>query len=388
VDEEKVLWAKVGGLSFVQASITLAWVAYHLYLPGMLAQMGMSSSVAGWLLVAEGIIGLLLEPLNGLLSDRFRRKLSARFLQILVGVAFSALLFAAMPFVSGPLFLGIVLAWAMAMTVFRAPAISLLWRYATPQELPRASSLVIAFGGLASAFGGLFQDEVLALGPIPTFLLSSLVLIVAAVVLRALDPTVPGRIVEDEPEEANLRPTLAPALLILGLGFFFSLGFAMLRDDFAGYIATHQMVNISKAISGGIFLAVGVTAYASGLISAKRGVNQGLLIGLGSLVPLVGLSFLATEPFLVWSLVVLFGTAIGLVFTNAIPFAFRVVPSGRVGWAVGLYFGGGSLAAALGAFFGSTLKNMDPQKGLIFSAALFSAAAVCAILGGRYLPRD
>jgi hypothetical protein len=41
--------------------------------------------------------------------------------------------------------------YAIAMTVFRSPDLSLLGRYATPAELPLAGSLVTLAGGIITA---------------------------------------------------------------------------------------------------------------------------------------------------------------------------------------------------------------------------------------------
>src|SRR5207237_10803388 len=82
--------------------------------------------------------------------------------------------------------LSILIAWALAMTVFRSPAICLLGQYATPAALPQAASLLILSGGLIGAFGPFASKLILGWGPAVTFAIASFVLLVATFVLRFL----------------------------------------------------------------------------------------------------------------------------------------------------------------------------------------------------------
>lgn len=386
MQSDAVLWGRVVGLGALQAAIALCWVVYHLFLPGMLGQFGFSPASASILLVIEGAIGLLLEPINGLISDRLRQQAMRRFLQVLLGSIFAALLFAVLPFAGGSVFAGLVLLWALAMTVFRAPAMALLRRYAVKTELVRASTVLAIMGGLASAFGGLMQGTIAAVGPLFAFALSSVLLVGTAIILRVLDTSAPR--LEEPAESREPRPSVGPAALVFALGLFSSLGLRLFLDDFPGFVAEHQMKTIASAVVGGVFLASAITAYPVGSLLARKGPTVGLLVGLGGMALLAGISFVATEPLRVWGLVLLIGTGVGLLFSCSLPFAFGIVPSARVGWAAGLFFGGGALAGAVAALLGSSFAALSPREGMVLSAAMFSAAAICVILGGRYEVKD
>jgi len=146
-----ILWPQVGGLALVQGSITLCWVIYNLYLGALLTALGFPQAWTATLLVIKNLLGMVMEPLMGTFSDRQQHLMGTRFPLIALGVVLSAGLFFLIPtaLIWGqnavlrwllPLLL---VAWAMAMTMFRSPALSLLGRYAFRTNLPQATSLLI-----------------------------------------------------------------------------------------------------------------------------------------------------------------------------------------------------------------------------------------------------
>ncbi len=179
----------MSGLASVQGAISITWVIYSLYLPQLLAQVGLSAALATSFLIAENFLGALLEPLMGGLSDQAKRWMGTRFPFISVGVILSSALFIALPAIvifgnptdaARSVLPVVAIAWAVAMTVFRSPAVSLLGQYATPAALPLAASLLTLSGGLIAAFRPFANKLVLGLGPAVTFAIGSFVLLGAA----------------------------------------------------------------------------------------------------------------------------------------------------------------------------------------------------------------
>ncbi|HZX40234.1 MAG TPA: hypothetical protein VFE93_00265, partial [Myxococcaceae bacterium] len=119
-------WGPVLALAGLQAAVSVAWVAYNLYLAELLVRAGFDAYLAPVLVTVEGFLGAGLEPLVGALSDRARTGLSRRFFLLLVGVGMAALLFVALPLAAvgarpGPATLvpALLIAWSCAMAVFR-----------------------------------------------------------------------------------------------------------------------------------------------------------------------------------------------------------------------------------------------------------------------------
>jgi hypothetical protein len=121
--------------------------------------------------------------------------MGTRFPLIVVGTILSSVLFIAIPaiFIFGnpvsPLrwmLPVVIVAWSIAMAMFRSPAVSLLGQYATQTQLPQAMSLLAFVGGLAGAARPLAGDFILNLGS--AFAFGSRVLLGAVAFLRSVNP--------------------------------------------------------------------------------------------------------------------------------------------------------------------------------------------------------
>jgi hypothetical protein len=97
----------------------------------------------------------------GGLSDDRKRWVTNRFPFISVGVILSSGFFIVIPAIvtffspgeaTRGIFLFVVIAWSIAMAIFRSPAIALLGKYAGRNDLPLAASLLTLVGGLITAF--------------------------------------------------------------------------------------------------------------------------------------------------------------------------------------------------------------------------------------------
>lgn len=180
-------------MAALQGAITLSWLIYNLYLPQLLVQFGYSKQLAVGLVILENALAIATEPLMGGLSDRAKQWLGSRFLFICVGVVLSCTLFITIPAViilgqqaavTRTVLLVVLVFWALAMTVFRSPAISLLARYANPTQLPLAASLLTLVAGVIGAFKLIASQFILSLGAVFTFTIGSLVLLGTTAVLR------------------------------------------------------------------------------------------------------------------------------------------------------------------------------------------------------------
>jgi MFS family permease len=222
-------------------------VIYNLYLLKLLTQFGFPKELATGVLILENILAAVMEPLMGSLSDQAQRWIGTRFPFISVGVVLSSALFIAIPaFVAfgSPStairwFLPVLMvAWALAMTVFRSPALSLLGRYAFGTNLPQAASILTLVGGVAGAMGPLANQFILNLGPIVTFSIGSFVMLGAAVALRSVNSnsSVPQATPESEPSSpltGSWRQISIPRLgLVFGAGVGVALGFRLMMQTF------------------------------------------------------------------------------------------------------------------------------------------------------------
>jgi MFS family permease len=374
----------------VQGAISLSWVIYNFYLPKLLVQFGFPQSLAVSLLVAENALAVLMEPLMGSLSDNNQRRFASRFPFITVGVLLSSALFIAIPcvvtFVPPTTTLKLILpvvvvAWALAMTVFRSPVLSLLGRYAMPKSLPMAASVLTLIGGTIGSFRIAANDLLLSLGPVVTFATGSFVLLGSAAILRFIHPP---EMVSEEPQHrvAPSQPISIPALgLIFVVGGSFAWGYRLLFDGVGKFLKLqpdNQNIQLQMVIFG---MAIAVAALPAGAIAKKIGNRNAMLFGIIAAIIFMLLLLVAGANIIILAPLAI---AISFVLNGSIPFALEMVPSQRGGLGVGTYFGGVGLAMSI---FGSVFTQpqaITPQFAIFTGAIAFVITCGC-IIGSRFV---
>ena len=345
------------------------WIAYNLYIPQFLAQFGFPKEFAVGLLIAENLLGMVMEPVFGSLSDRAQRKLGSRFPFIALGVVLSSALFLCLPAIafSGTSLSAIrwilpaaAIAWALAMTVFRSPALSLLGRYSPAGELPKAASILTLVGAVIGAIAPQVNQFILSLGPTPTFILGSIVLLLSATVLRLADQRVPS------PPQAEPAPppSIAALSVIFAIGIATSIGFGLVRS-----LLTLREVTGVFSIAN-IFLVL-----PAGLLAVKLGNRRAMLVGIVGIVLLSGLLSLVPSSPVAVAIAILLSAAFSLVATGLLPLALTTFPASQAGLAVGIYLGGTALASILSGAM--KLAVQPPQVSAIVSTIAFLTAAYC-----------
>ena len=390
--QSPVLWLQVWGLAFVQGAIALMWVIYNLYLQKLLVEFGFPAALATSLLIVEGILAGVTEPLMGSFSDRTQHWVGSRFPLISFGVILASASFVAIPaiVIFGGNLTGtlrwilpiVVVAWAFAMTIFRSPALSLLGRYAFGTQLPQAASILTLVGAVAGAMAPLANQFILQLGAGLTFTIGSVVLLGAAAVLRSVHP--PDLPVQ--PDASGSIPEMQsmvsiPILgLVFGAGAGVAVGFRLMMQTFPQVLQTQVMQANTGLILGLIFIAIAVTAIPSGTLAVRIGNRRAMVIGLSAMaICLVILPF--THSAVVASiLAIALGSAFSLVSNGTIPLALSLVPPSRAGLGTGIYFGGGAIGSSL---FLSLFNNIALTASALVAAGAFLLAGVCVALTRR-----
>lgn len=386
-DPSSILWAQVFGLAAIQGAIALTWVIYNLYLPSLLVDVGLAASLATGLLIIENLLGAVMEPLMGSFSDQTQRWLGSRFPFVSVGVILSAACFIAIPAVA---FLGadaadwmrsllivLLVAWALCMTIFRSPALSLLGRYAFSSGLPQAASILTLVGGVAGAMGPLASGFILDLGPWVAFGVGSAVLLLAALALRLANP---GQTVHDKDSDAGeAAPFVWWGLIwVFGAGVGVGLGFRMLMTAFPQVLAAQAPQANVGWVLGSIFLSLALTAVPMGSLASRWGNQRAMAIGLGLMGGLLALTLLSRSTLLAVIIALCIGATFSLVSNGSILFALSMVPAARAGLGTGIYFSGGAVASSLfGLLFAQA--TFEPTVLALIGVVAFLAAGFCVI---------
>ncbi len=385
LSQPAILWLQVSGLAALQGAITLTWVIYNLYLPQLLVQFGFSKQLAAGLLIIENALAVVMEPLMGGLSDRAKRWVGSQFPLISAGVVLSSALFIAIPSivifgqqagVTRAVLLVVLVAWALAMTVFRSPAISLLARYATPTQLPLAASLLTLAVGVIGAFKPIASQFLLSLGAVFTFTIGSFVLLATAAVLRWFNSRI-------ETPEATLNQTAAQPLSTYALGLIFGTGAGVTWGTRFLMGTLPQVLKIQLDMANvdwlmvGIAIALAFAALPAGEWAVEVGNRKAMLIGIGVTVGLLQVIVFIPTWFTLGASVVGVIAGLSLVVNGAIPFALALVPPQQVGLGTGMYFGGVAAAVSLFGVVFPQANAITPAAGAIGGAIAFLAAALC-----------
>ncbi|SRR5579883_149467 len=381
-NSHRILWLQVGGLATIQGTITLCWVIYNVYLPQLLVEIGFPRDLAIGLVVFENALAVVMEPLMGGLSDRVKYWTASRFPFIFAGVILSSTLFIVIPSIvtflplseaKRVIFLFIVVSWALAMTVFRSPAIALLGIYAAKPELPLAASLLTLAAGIVNAFRPMSNHFLLSLGAVFTFSVGSFVLLSAAFVLRFVNP--PDKLINTTVETSNQAEKLLQALaLLLGTGFGIAWASRLLMDVLGKLLKIEINTDHIDTIMFVINIALAFAALPAGVFASKIGNRKAMLGGICAISILIVCMLFAGAKL---PLVVMSVAAFSLIINGVIPFALSLVSSKRAGLAIGMYFGGAALAGCLLPTLLPGLANIPPIFEVFLSTIAFLIAGGC-----------
>ncbi|MEG4172217.1 MULTISPECIES: hypothetical protein [unclassified Microcoleus] len=386
-----ILWRQVGGVAALQGAITLSWMLYRLYLPQLLAGFGFPGFDRG-ITILEDTLAIAIEPFAGWLSDKQRHWMGSRLPLIVVGTILSSVLFIAIPaiFIFGnpvsPLrwiLPAVIVAWSIAMAMFRAPAVSLLGQYATQTQLPQAISLLVLVGGLVGAARPVAGDFILSLGPAFAFAIGSFVLLGAVAFLRSVNPD--AALSELPPDTAIPERVSITALgLVAVTGMAVAWGSRAMGERILPHVFQTQIAGVdSKLLMAGFSLALAVASLLAGVIAVRWG-NQRMLLGglVATAVLLLGMVFSQ-------GLAMVVATVLAVIFTNSlittgtVPFALSLVPPLRGGLGVGFYFGGFSLGMSLYSVVFVAPKAIPAVTTAMVGAIAFLVAGVCVVVGDR-----
>ncbi|NJK34245.1 MAG: SLC45 family MFS transporter [Oscillatoriales cyanobacterium SM2_2_1] len=330
-------------LALVQGAITLCWVIYDLVLPQLLDDAGLDLAWVRSLLVIENLLILVVEPVMGALSDRWRQALALRWSLITGSALLAATMFVALPWLAiarqSELFVGLVVLWSVSMAVFRSPVLSLLGQMGGTLPLPVAASVLTLSSGIFGALRPVAQNFLLSLGAVPTFGAGAIVLGGAILYLRRVSPAMPEA--EDAPTSVPWERSLGLAAvgMAMGTGTRLLLGMVV-PEQIAQILATPW---VPWGVAGMILWQAG-WAVVGGWVATRWGLGRSLRITAVAVGLLCG--GLLVNQSLGWLIMLLVMAGFGVIANGMIPLALTVMPARWGGLGIGTYLGafGGAIA--------------------------------------------
>ena len=170
------------GLAFFSSEI--AWSLYNAQVPLMLQKYISLFSLIGFMMALDNIIGVILQPIMGAISDKTRTKLGRRMPYLLIGIPSGAIFFALIPTEQNLIQLSIwMIAFSISMGFYRSQAVSLMPDFVQPEHRSKGNAIINLMGGVGNAIGYFLSLLLGLLGLQLIFIIVSIIMVCALLIL-------------------------------------------------------------------------------------------------------------------------------------------------------------------------------------------------------------
>jgi MFS family permease len=390
--KQQLNYKKTFLLGFGFLGVSVLWMLYNSYVPVFLQAgnpdfetqgavtvgFGLSATLAGFIMTLDNIAAFFIQPVVGVLSDRTRTRIGRRMPYILLGAPLAAVAFVLIPVavnqippelsgqtsqLGGPLafFMIAIGVMLLAMAAFRTPIIALMPDI-TPSPLrSKANGVINLMGGvgaLIATFGG---AALYGIDKIVPFIVGSIVLVVAALIVFFQIKEPETYLEESEAEERwweTLKaigdvPTEERRSLILILLAIFAwfVGYNAIETFFTSYGTFSLGVAESTAslLLGFFSVTFIIFSIPGGMLAERWGRRRTILTGLLALTALLLLASFLPNVYAMGVILFLGGASWALININSLPMIVDLAPSDRfLGTYTGLYYISGTSAAIAG----------------------------------------
>ncbi|MFX0077093.1 MAG: MFS transporter [Candidatus Hermodarchaeota archaeon] len=404
------------GLAFFSSEI--AWAFYNGQVPLILKfdpvvnPYGYLTSLflIGLLMALDNIIGVIIQPIMGSVSDNTRTKFGRRMPYLLVGVPLGAIWFALIPWQTSLLTLILYMFFfGLSMGFYRSQAVSLMPDFVRPLNRSKGNAIINLMGGLGVAFGYGFSALLAIIDRQWIFLLISIIMLLALVVLfftiKEKDSFSYKLILELEGEkgekikEEKTKPGLFESIKDIASEKDKSTLFILLAIFcwFIGYQGIVALVSVygvavleyPEWLAGFLPFIVTVplliSIYPLSLLPGKIGRRMTIKIGVVIWTAMLILGFflgLIKAPLAIMAIpLALLGIGWAMINTNSIVIVWELAPTQKkIGTYTGLYYFFSYMAAILGPMIVGGLTDLLGIPFLMLNGAIFFILAFIMML--------
>jgi len=399
------------GLAFFTTE--LAWSLYNARVSKLLEEYLIFLSIVGLWMALDNVIGVILQPIMGSISDNTRTKLGRRIPYIIIGIPSAALFFALIPTQQNVIQLIIwMFFFSVAMGFYRSQAVSLMPDFIKPVNRSKGNAIINMMGGLGGVVGyglSLLAGFITLQG---SFIIAAVLMVVSLFVLlwkvkekdsfsyKALleKEELEGKKVKEKRGTPGLMESFKDifkekdkSTLIMGLAIFswfvafqglaalltiYGTNVLLQSDDFSGFLAFF------------VALPIIIFAYPFAIIAGKIGrrnaIRIGLVIMITCLIIIFFVGFMRAAG-LVPVIILLIFAGIGWSFVNvnSIVIIWELAPSNeKIGTYTGIYYFFSFLAAITGPYILGGLTDLfnnplvSPPYTLVLNGAIFLILAL------------
>ncbi len=396
------------GLAFFASEIS--WALYNAQIPLLLGTYLTSFFIIGLLMALDNMIGVIIQPIMGAISDNTRTKFGRRMPYLIIGIPLGALFFSLIPTQTSLLTLiFFMFLFGTSMGFYRAQAVSIMPDFVRPENRSKGNAIINLMGGFGVAIGYGMSILLGLLGLQMLFLIISFIMVIALLVLlwriKEKDSYSYQLILEMETKEGKKikKEKTTPGLIesikdIAGeedkSTLFILLAIFCWFIGYQGIVALIsiygvQVLGYSPGLAGFLPFIVTVplllTIYPLSYLPGKIGRRTTIKIGviLWTVMLVVGFFMgLAKVDLIIMAIpLALLGVGWAMINTNSIVIVWELAPTEKkIGTYTGLYYFFSYMAAILGPMIVGGLTDLLGIPFLLLNGAIFFVLAFIMML--------
>ncbi len=350
------------GFAFFCTSIS--WSLYNQQVPISLLAYISSIAIVGLIMGLDNLVGVIVQPIMGNVSDNTRTKWGRRMPYIMIGIPVSAIFFALIAFETS-LFslLFFMFCFIIAMSFYRSQTVALMPDFIQPQHRSKANSIINMMSAISLVAASLISLFLVDLSLQLAYITVSIIMIIGLIVLiltvkeknaysyqllLMAEASGAEKIVEMK-EKVGLKASFKDVLeeddkstiTMLFAIFFISVGWAALNALLTPYGVI--ILGLTRGQAGGLMLygaiAFLVSAFPLAVLAEKYGRRLFIKIGLMIFSVSLILGFFIRDILLVSILILFIGIAYACIIVNTIVIIWGLAPSEKkIGTYTGMYY--------------------------------------------------
>ncbi len=346
-----IKWNEVASLGALNVAIAISWIAYLEYQPVLLAKFS-ALHLGSFLVVAKAIILVIVPVLAGWVADRILVNKGRFFIVFMVGISTTAMIFMV---VASIIYMGpggvlasvlpyMIVLWLISMSIFIAPAFSMIERFAARKNLPVVMGVIVLLTELVYSLEPLVIELVRFFGETLTFIVGGVLVLGTGMLFNKLSS---DEVAERTSGVRNYHGNgSTPFLTIAGIGLVLGLGRAFLVEFIPETFTTELFSG--KQWSFLLLTLSAVCAFAVSRPIARIGVRKYLNTSLVVLLASVVASFLVIGiPSLFIGMVLILSVTLGIAHVCGLPYIFNCLTPRNTTIGIGIFIGASAVAEGL-----------------------------------------
>lgn len=392
----KLDYRKTFILGFGFFAISITWSVYNAFMPLLLGNFIVSSTIIGFIMTLDNYLALFIQPAVGFYSDKIHTRFGRRMPFIMVGMPLAAVFTFMIPMAGSMVTLiAALLLMNLSMSIYRSPVIALMPDITAPPHRSKANSIINFMGGIGSLMAYLIGGRLYDLNETYPFFLSALLIAFSfSVLFLKIKESRDVLAYEQAEEKHNLLQGLQVAMgnknsafLLFAICSWF-IAYNGVETFFTRYSTIHLGITASAATATLAFIPLSFLVFAipAGIVGTKIGKRSTILIGVATATAvLFAASFLRPDTpgilLILRGLFLLMGFAWASININSYPLVADMSPLGLLGTFTGVYYLFSSIANIVSPpLLGFLIDRLGYDVLFLYGAFFFGLALIFMLM--------